>query len=142
MTTLMKNFVKLAAVYFTLCTFYFLFGGMSYSGRNPNMLRDTDENTESRNGNFDNIFPTAIDTASNCKHCIDYRQYKTLVSPEITYDIVLLITSSHRKDAAERRQVIRSTWANNSYYLPLQVQHVFVLGEFICITFISCLFPI
>ena len=128
MTILMKNFVKLAVVYFTLYIVYFLFGGMLYSGRSPNMLRDTDESTESRNGNFHNFFPTATDTASNCKHCIDYRQYKTLVSPEITYDIVLLITSSHRKDAAERRQVIRSTWANNSYYLPLQVQHVFVLG--------------
>ena len=142
MTTLMKNFVKFAAAYFTLYTVYFLFGGMLYSGRGPNMLRDTDENTESRNGNFDKIFPTATDTVSNCKHCIDYRQYKTLVSPEITYDIVLLITSRHRKDAAERRQAIRSTWANNSYYLPLQVQHVFVLGEFIYTMFISCFFPI
>ena len=142
MTTLMKNFVKLAVVYFTLYIVYFLFGGMLYSGRSPNMLRNTDENTEYRNGNFDKMFSTATDTASNCKYCIDYRQYKTLVSPEITYDIVLLITSSHRKDAAERRQAIRSTWANNSYYLPLQVQHVFVLGEFIYITFISCLFPI
>ena len=35
---------------------------------------------------------------------------------------------SLRKDSAERRQIIRSTWANDSHYLPRKVQHVFVLG--------------
>ena len=35
--------------------------------------------------------------------------YKPVISPQETLDIVLLITSSHREDAAARRETIRST---------------------------------
>ena len=104
----MKNFAKLAAVYFTFGTVYFLFGGMMNCGGSQSTPLNIKENTESGKEEFAKNVQTATDTASNCKYCIDYRRYKTLVSPEKTYDIVLLITSSHRKDAAERRQVLRS----------------------------------
>ena len=69
-------------------------------------------------------------SSTDCKYCINHRIYRPVISPEQKYDIVLLITSSHRKDAAERRQVIRSTWANDSHYLPKRVQHYFMLGKF------------
>ena len=42
-------------------------------------------------------------SSTNCTYCINHRIYKPVISPDQTYDIVLLITSSHRKDAAERR---------------------------------------
>ena len=92
---------------------------------------------ENRNKNFvgkatndNDILEKYNGGKSECKYCIDYRKYNTLLSPDSVYDIVLLITSSHRKDAAQRRQILRSTWANNSFYLPsLRVDHVFILGE-------------
>ena len=68
--------------------------------------------------------------STECKYCINHRIYRPVISPEQKYDIVLLITSSHRKDAAERRHAIRSTWANDSHYLPKRVQHYFMLGKF------------
>ena len=131
MRTLTNNFAKVAAAYFTIYTLYFLFRDMTDCGRSQNTLRNVKESLVSITEEFAKNVQTTneTDTASSCRYCIDYRRYKTLVSPDRTYDIVLLITSSHRKDAAERRQILRSTWANNSYYLPLQVQHVFVLGE-------------
>ena len=64
-----------------------------------------------------------------CKYCRDYRIYKPIVSMKQTYDIVMMITSSHRKDAAERRKAIRSTWADDNYYSLFKVQHFFVLGK-------------
>ena len=65
----------------------------------------------------------------NCTYCREYRIYKPIVSMEQTYDVVLMITSSHRKDAAERRRAIRSTWADDNYYSQFKVQHFFVLGR-------------
>ena len=78
----------------------------------------------------ENFIGNQDSTSTNCRYCINHRIFKPVISPEQKYDIVLLIKSSHRKDAAERRQAIRSTWANDSHYLPKRVQHYFMLGKF------------
>ncbi len=74
---------------------------------------------------------TAGDTGS-CKYCIPVEQYSAIVEPKgicqgRQLDLLFLVTSSHREDAAERRIMIRNTWSklNNSSY---KVHHVFVLG--------------
>ncbi len=43
-------------------------------------------------------------------------------------DLLLVIISSHREDAALRRQVIRETWANYTS-ANYTVNHMFVLGK-------------
>ena len=70
-----------------------------------------------------------------CKFCVNHTIYKPVISPPQSQDLVLLITTSHRNDAAERRDAIRSTWANDSYYLPRKIQHVFVCGKFYYLPF-------
>ena len=74
------------------------------------------------------------ETQSNesCKYCIDHRNYDVIFQPTIAsrhYDLVLLITSSHRPGAKERRQAIRQSWGNDSFYTAKKVSHVFLLGE-------------
>ena len=68
-----------------------------------------------------------------CRRCIDAKQYKSVITPLRSsmkkWDVVLLIISSHRKDALERREVIRKTWANTSIYLPVKIERLFILGE-------------
>ena len=68
-----------------------------------------------------------------CRRCVDVNQYKEIIAPpklsQKKLDVVLLIMSSHRKDALKRRKVIRNTWANSSIYSPVKMQRVFVLGK-------------
>ena len=121
-----KYFVPLILLMLTMCLW--ISKGIVLINHWSNTARRDNIGEVSRNStNFvkNEISYTKLE---NCTYCVEYRIYKPIVSPEQTYDIVLLITSSHRKDAVERRQVIRSTWANNSHYLPYKVQHVFVLG--------------
>ena len=58
-----------------------------------------------------------------CRRCIDVKQYKSVITPlrlsMEKWNVVLLIISSHRKVALERREVIRKTWAKTSIYLPV-----------------------
>ena len=121
-----KYFVPLILLMLTMCLW--ISKGIVLINHWSNTARRDNIGEVSRNStNFfkNETFYTKLE---NCTYCVEYGIYKPIVSPEQTYDIVLLITSSHRKDAVERRQVIRSTWANNSHYLPYKVQHVFVLG--------------
>ena len=67
---------------------------------------------------------------NRCFQCTIYRK-TPFVQPvvEKNKSFLLLIMSSYRKDAFERRSVIRATWGNNSLYLPERVTHLFVLGK-------------
>ena len=76
-----------------------------------------------------NIRRQEYDKDKSCKYCVNHTIYKSVISPQETLDIVLLITSSHREDAVARRETIRSTWGNDSYYLPHRIKHVFVFGK-------------
>ena len=74
------------------------------------------------------------ETQSNesCKYCVNHRKYDVMLQPTIPsrhFDLVLLITSSHRQGAKERRQAIRQSWGNDSFYTARKVSHVFLLGE-------------
>ena len=68
-------------------------------------------------------------------YSVNHKQYRALISPlnesikEL--DLVVLVPTHYSVDAAERRRVIRKTWANKTYTSPLKVQHVFVLGNLI-----------
>ena len=68
-----------------------------------------------------------------CRRCVDVNQYKEIITPlklsQKKLDVVLLIMSSHSKDALKRRKVIRNTWANSSIYSPVKILRVFVLGK-------------
>ena len=71
---------------------------------------------------------------NTCKYCVNHRKYHPILKPHLCnschYDLVLLITSSQRPGAKERRHAIRQSWGNDSYYLPRKVTHLFLLGKF------------
>ena len=71
---------------------------------------------------------------NTCKYCVNHRKYHPILKPHLCnschYDLVLLITSSQRPGAKERRHAIRQAWGNDSYYLPRKVTHLFLLGKF------------
>ena len=74
------------------------------------------------------------ETQSNesCKYCVNHRKYDVILQPTIPshhFDLILLITSSHRPGAKERRQAIRQSWGNDSIYTARKVSHIFLLGE-------------
>ena len=68
-----------------------------------------------------------------CRKCINTKLYQAIIYPKgITkteFDTVLLLISSYRKEAAARREAIRSTWGNTDIYLPIKMQRIFVLGK-------------
>ena len=129
----MKNslnyLLRITTVHFTIWMIIFIYGGFHWNQRSKNSMSPKVSDTK--------VSDESTRIQSECKYCIDYGQYETIISPEKVYDIVLLITSSHRKDAAERREILRSTWANNSFYLPaLRVAHVFILGKLATVSFV------
>ena len=67
-------------------------------------------------------------------YSVNYKQFYSILSPtnelNLELDLVILIPTHYSIDAADRRRVIRKTWANKTYTSPLKVQHVFVLGKF------------
>ncbi len=73
--------------------------------------------------------------APECKYCINPEDYEVLVAPfdfkvkKREADTVLLIASRNNGDGFQRRMAIRNTWANDTFYLPTKVSHVFVIGE-------------
>ena len=78
--------------------------------------------------------PARVGNQSNksCKYCVNHRKYDVMLQPTIAshhFDLVLLITSSHRPGVKERRQAIRQSWGNDSFYTARKVSHVFLLGE-------------
>ena len=78
-----------------------------------------------------------------CKSCVNYRQYHVMLGPHPDksrseyLDLLIVVTSSYNHDAAERRSVIRRTWANGSFYPQFRTRHVFVMGK--CSTPDTCL---
>ena len=92
-------------------------GNASSTTRRPAPVGSQSEETQSDEG---------------CKYCVNHRKYDVILQPTISshhYDLVLLITSSHRPGAKERRQAIRQSWGNDSFYTARKVSHVFLLGE-------------
>ena len=67
-----------------------------------------------------------------CKYCIDYESYSAILEPtgvcDDQLDLLLVITSSHRADAYNRRTTIRNTWGklDNINY---NINRLFVLGR-------------
>ena len=65
---------------------------------------------------------------------VNYKQFHAILSPvnhlNTDLDLIILVPTHYSKDAADRRRVIRKTWANKTYTSPLKVQHVFLLGKF------------
>ena len=65
---------------------------------------------------------------------VNYKQFHVILFPinqlNKELDLVVLVPTHYTIDAADRRRVIRKTWANTTYTSPLKVQHVFVLGKF------------
>ena len=72
---------------------------------------------------------------------VNYKEYHAILSPinvsKTELDLVILVPTEYSVGAADRRRVIRKTWANKTHNLPLKVQHVFVLGKFIFVSFHS-----
>ena len=72
-----------------------------------------------------------------CESCVNYRQYHVILGPHPDesrseyLDLLIVVPSSYNHDAAERRSVIRRTWANASLYPQFRTRHVFVMGEWI-----------
>ena len=68
-----------------------------------------------------------------CNTCVDYTPYKPIIAPRnITQDqleFVFLIYTKYAQEAYERRQFIRRTWANQTYWGSVRIQHVFTLGN-------------
>ena len=66
---------------------------------------------------------------------VNYKQYHAILSPinkfKTELDLVILVPTHCSVEAADRRRMIRKTWANKTYTSPLRVQHIFVLGMFI-----------
>ena len=66
---------------------------------------------------------------------VNYKQFHAILFPvnesKAEVDLVILVPTRCRLDAAERRMVIRKTWANKTHTSPLKVQHVFLLGKLI-----------
>ena len=64
---------------------------------------------------------------------VNYKHFHAILSPgnesKTDVDLVILVPTRCRLDAAERRMMIRKTWANKTHTSPLKVQHVFVLGR-------------
>ena len=52
---------------------------------------------------------TNVQVNKTWTYCMNHAIYKPVISPQETLDTVLLISSSHREDAAARRETIRST---------------------------------
>ena len=72
---------------------------------------------------------------------VNYKQYHAILSPinvsKTELDLVILVPTDYSVGAADRRRVIRKTWANKTHNLPLKVQHVFIFGKFIFVPFHS-----
>ena len=72
---------------------------------------------------------------------VNYKQCHATLSPinvsNTQLDLVILVPTDYSVGAADRRRVIRKTWANKTYILPLKVQHVFIFGKFIFVAFHS-----
>ena len=67
-------------------------------------------------------------------YSVNYKEFHAILSPtnelNLELDLVVMVPTHYSVDAADRRRVIRNTWANKTYTSPLKVQHVFVLGKF------------
>ena len=64
---------------------------------------------------------------------VNYKQYHAILSPinvsKTELDLLILVPTDYSVGAADRRRVIRKTWANKTYISPLKKHHVFVLGK-------------
>ena len=71
------------------------------------------------------------------QHYLHYAQYHVMLGPHSDVsrskylDLLIVVPSSYNHDAAERRSVIRRTWANRSFYPQFNTRHVFVMGKWI-----------
>ena len=71
-----------------------------------------------------------------CNGCIDYMQYHVILGPQLEQsrsedlDLLIVVSSSYNADSAHRRDVIRRTWANKSFYSQFKTKNFFVLGKF------------
>ena len=77
-------------------------------------------------------FPHQNISNNSCVYCIDASKYKVLIEPKHVcrnIDILMLITSSHRKDGMNRRMAIRKTWSNSSE-TNMKLGHIFILGKY------------
>ena len=77
------------------------------------------------------------------QHYVNYKRYHVMLGPHTDessseyVDLLIVVPSSYNRDAAERRSVIRKTWANASFYPQFNTRHVFVMGK--CLTPDMCL---
>ena len=122
-----------------------------YSIIKVNMIQQTQQR-KATVGGINNEINNSIKVSEKnkryfCKGCVDYTQYHVIIEPQLQQsplvedgtgtgsndlDLLIVVPSSYRRDAAERRAVIRRTWANRAHLLPeFNTKHVFVMGEFI-----------
>ena len=78
-----------------------------------------------------------INKAEIYESCVNYRQYHVILGPHPDesrseyLDLLIVVPSSYNHDAAEKRSVIRKTWANASFYPQFNTRHVFVMGKWV-----------
>ena len=69
-----------------------------------------------------------------CDSCINYHQYKALISPKNTpdtyLDMVMFIPSQPGDSSFQRRQFLRKFPLNSTYFPQIKIRHVFVFGKF------------
>ena len=73
------------------------------------------------------------------QHYVNYKRYHVMLGPDTDesrseyLDLLIVVPSSYNNDAAERRSIIRRTWANR-FYPQFRTRHVFVMGKWIVLT--------
>ena len=66
----------------------------------------------------------------------DYKQYHVILGPHSDesrseyLDLLIVVPSGYNRDAAQRRFVIRRTWANGTFYPQYKIKHVLVMGMY------------